>query len=152
MKLIIYLASTLLFLVCHLSFSQQKISKTDAEWKEVLTPKQYQILRQKGTEYAFSGALNKHYQKGIYHCAGCNTPLFDSKTKFDSGTGWPSFDNHIKNNVSTLKDYKYGITRTEIVCNVCDGHLGHLFLDGPRKTTGKRYCVNSESLQFKAAK
>ncbi len=131
------------------TFSQKKITKTDVEWQKILTKKQYHILRQKGTEYAFSGELNKNYKKGIYYCAGCNTPLFKSETKFDSGTGWPSFDNHINNHVSLLEDKKYGMVRTEIICNVCDGHLGHLFLDGPKETTGKRYCVNSASLTFK---
>ncbi|MGY5353298.1 peptide-methionine (R)-S-oxide reductase MsrB [Wenyingzhuangia sp. IMCC45467] len=129
--------------------AQTKIIKTDAEWKKTLTPNQYQVLIKKGTEPAFSGKYDKFYKKGTYHCAACNTPLFTSKSKFDSGSGWPSFDEHIGNNIGFNKDNKYGITRTEIVCNVCDGHLGHIFMDGPKNTTGKRYCVNSLALKFK---
>lgn len=128
--------------------AQEKIIKTNAEWKKLLTPEQYQILREEGTEYAFSGEYDKFYKKGTYYCAACNTPLFTSKSKFDSGTGWPSFDNHIDNNVDFHVDKKYGMTRTEITCNVCNGHLGHLFMDGPKRTTGKRYCVNSLALKF----
>ena len=142
----------LLFLFCFASFSlfaQKKIKKTDAQWRKELTKEQYYILREKGTEYAFSGHYNKHYKKGVYVCAACNTPLFKSKTKFNSGTGWPSFYNHIEKNIRFLSDLKFGITRTEIVCAVCDSHLGHIFLDGPKETTGKRYCVNSLSLSFK---
>lgn len=142
-----FIILTFLFIsIC--SFGQQKITKSDAEWKKQLTKKQYYILRTKGTEYAFSGKYNKHYTKGIYHCAGCNTPLFKSDTKFNSGTGWPSFDNHIGDNVDFLQDKKFGMIRTEIICKICDGHLGHIFLDGPKETTGKRYCVNSDALIF----
>ncbi|MDO6803639.1 peptide-methionine (R)-S-oxide reductase MsrB [Wenyingzhuangia sp. 1_MG-2023] len=141
-----------IFAISFASNAQQKVVKTEAEWKKQLTEKQFTILRKKGTEYAFSGKLNKEYGQGIYYCAGCNTPLFSSETKFDSGTGWPSFDNHIANNVSFLEDHKYGMLRTEVVCNICDGHLGHVFLDGPKKTTGKRYCVNSAALVFKKNK
>lgn len=137
------------FLFVNTLLAQEKIVKTNEEWKKILTPKQYYILRQKGTEPAFSGELNKVYTKGIYYCAACNTPLFNSDTKFDSGTGWPSFYNHIGDNIDFVADYKYGITRVEIICKVCDGHLGHVFNDGPKKTTGKRYCVNSISLTFK---
>ncbi len=128
--------------------AQQKVVKTEKQWKNTLTPQQYYILRQKGTEYAFSGTYDKHYKKGTYHCAACNTPLFTSDTKFNSGTGWPSFDNHIGKNVGLLKDTSHHMVRTEIICNVCDGHLGHLFLDGPTATSGKRYCVNSLALKF----
>lgn len=141
---------TFFSIICFQNLSaQEKIIKTDTEWKEILTPKQYHILREKGTEYAFSGKYDKFYKKGTYYCAACNTALFKSKDKFDSGTGWPSFDNHIKNNVGFKEDHKYGMTRTEVVCNVCNGHLGHMFMDGPKKTTGKRYCVNSLALKFK---
>lgn len=145
MKLLLFLFSFASFSL----FAQEKIQKTDAQWKKELTKEQYYILREKGTEYAFSGQYNKHYKKGIYVCAACNTPLFRSNTKFNSGTGWPSFDNHIDKNIRFLNDSKYGITRTEIVCAICNGHLGHIFLDGPKETTGKRYCVNSLSLSFK---
>lgn len=128
--------------------AQKKVIKSNTEWKKELTSEQYHILREKGTEYAFSGEYNKFYKEGTYHCAACNTPLFSSDSKFDSGTGWPSFDNHIKQNVNFHVDKKYGMIRTEITCNVCEGHLGHIFLDGPNETTGKRYCVNSLSLKF----
>jgi|SaaInl0LU_22_DNA_1037365.scaffolds.fasta_scaffold00592_4 peptide-methionine (R)-S-oxide reductase len=127
---------------------QTKITKTDAEWKKALTPLQYEILRKKGTEYAFSGEYNKFYEEGIYHCAGCNTPLFTSESKFDSGTGWPSFNDHISNNVHFHEDNRYEMNRTEITCNVCDGHLGHFFTDKLKKRYRKRYCVNSLSLKF----
>ncbi|NIJ46153.1 peptide-methionine (R)-S-oxide reductase [Wenyingzhuangia heitensis] len=148
MKKSIHIILFLLFLTISNAHSQKKVIKTDAEWKQQLTEKQYFVLRQKGTEYAFSGEYDKHYKTGTYYCAGCNTPLFTSTTKFDSGTGWPSFDNHINNNVAFLIDKKYGMVRTEIICNVCEGHLGHMFKDGPKETTGKRYCVNSASLLF----
>ncbi len=128
--------------------SEAKVQKTDAEWKKELSPTEYYVLRESGTERAFSGEYNKHYKNGVYHCKGCNTPLFNSKHKFDSGTGWPSFDTPIKGNVGYDSDKDLGYTRSEIHCNVCNGHLGHVFNDGPRKTTGKRYCVNSVSLKF----
>ena len=146
-KLSIFTLFTVLF-IGSIS-AQEKIIKTDAEWKNILTPEQYQVLRKSGTEPAFSGEYDHFYEKGIYYCAACNTPLFTSKSKFDSGSGWPSFDNHIRNNVGFHEDTKYGITRIEIICNVCSGHLGHMFMDGPKKTTGKRYCVNSIALKFK---
>lgn len=149
MKHFLHLVILFVFATINNIHAQEKIVKTDAEWKQQLTAKQYHILRQKGTEYAFSGEYNKHYKPGTYYCAACNTPLFSSQTKFDSGTGWPSFDNHIANNIDFLVDKKYGMIRTEIICNVCNGHLGHLFKDGPKKTTGKRYCVNSAALTFK---
>lgn len=148
MRTLISLTSLLIFLFNLSASAQEKVIKTEAEWKEVLTPQQYYVLRKKGTERPFTGELNKNYKKGTYHCAACNTPLFKSKTKFDSGTGWPSFDNHIKENVDFIADYTHGMKRVEITCSVCDGHLGHVFNDGPG-TTGKRYCVNSASLIFK---
>lgn len=142
------LLTIFIFLFLNGISAQEKIIKTDAEWKKILTPKQYQILREKETEYAFSGEYDKFYKKGTYHCAACNTPLFTSESKFDSGSGWPSFDNHINNNVGFHVDKKYEMVRTEITCNVCNGHLGHIFMDGPKNTTGKRYCVNSLALKF----
>ncbi|MDO3694557.1 peptide-methionine (R)-S-oxide reductase MsrB [Wenyingzhuangia sp. chi5] len=141
---------TLFAILCINSISAQtKIIKTDAEWKKILSPAEYQVLRKAGTERAFSGKYDHFYEKGTYYCAACGTPLFSSKNKFDSGSGWPSFDNHIGNNVGFNEDHRFGDTITEIICNICDGHLGHMFMDGPKKTTGKRYCVNSLALKFK---
>ena len=127
------------------------VTKTEAEWKEQLTEKQYYILREAGTERAFSSALNKNYKKGVYHCAACDTPLFKSEHKFDSGTGWPSFDREIEGNVAFGTDTKIGYTRDEEHCATCGGHLGHVFNDGPKETTGKRHCINGEALKFVAS-
>lgn len=124
------------------------VTKTDAEWKAQLTDLQYYVLRQEGTEQAFTSELNFNKQKGTYVCAACETPLFLSKHKFDSGTGWPSFDREIKGNVAYSTDYKIGYARTEEHCATCGGHLGHVFDDGPRETTGKRHCINGAALKF----
>lgn len=127
---------------------EYQVQKTEAEWKAELTPEEYNILREKGTEIAFTGEYWKNYKDGIYHCAGCNTALFKSDTKFKSGSGWPSFWEPInEKNVKTVEDRSYGMVREEIVCGVCGGHLGHVFNDGP-KPTGLRYCINSASLDF----
>lgn len=128
------------------------VAKTNKEWKEILTNEQYYILRQAGTERPFSSPLNKIYASGTFSCAGCNTPLYESEHKFDSGTGWPSFDRAVKGNVSVDTDYKLGYARTELVCNTCGGHLGHVFNDGPRETTGKRHCINGDALVFESKK
>lgn len=128
--------------------SEEKIQKSEEEWKEELTDAQYTILRKKGTERPFTGAYNMHFENGTYHCAGCDTPLFESHTKFDAGCGWPSFDASIKGNVTYILDKSHGMIRTEIVCSSCNGHLGHVFNDGPT-ATGTRYCVNSISIDFK---
>jgi len=128
--------------------SEQKIQKSEEEWKKELTDAQYTILRKKGTERPFTGAYNMHFENGTYHCAGCDTPLFESHTKFDAGCGWPSFDASIKGNVTYILDKSHGMIRTEIVCSSCNGHLGHVFNDGPT-ATGTRYCVNSISIDFK---
>jgi len=125
-----------------------KVTKTDAEWKQQLSDKEYYVLRQAGTERPFSSKLNKEYSAGIYVCAACQTPLFKSDAKFNSGTGWPSFDKEIKGNVAFAVDYKLGHGRTEEHCATCGGHLGHVFNDGPRKTTGKRHCINGVALNF----
>ena len=125
--------------------------KTESEWKEILSTEQYKILREKETELPFSGKYNSHFEDGIYLCAGCNTTLFDSKSKFDSGCGWPSFDSSISDKVKYSLDKSMGMIRTEILCNSCNGHLGHVFNDGPTQT-GTRYCVNSISLDFKKSK
>lgn len=132
--------------------SKATVVKTDEEWKKVLTPDQYHVLREKGTERAFTGAYWDHHEKGRYVCAGCGAPLFVSDTKFESGTGWPSFYQPITPEaVSVNKDVSYGMVREEVVCSRCDGHLGHVFDDGP-KPTGLRYCMNSVSLKFEKEK
>ncbi len=125
-----------------------KVSKTDAEWKAQLSDMAYYVLREAGTERPFSSPLNKNYQDGVYACAACDTPLFKSEHKFDSGTGWPSFDREIKGNVVFGSDNKLGYSRDEEHCATCGGHLGHIFSDGPRNTTGKRHCINGVALKF----
>ncbi|MBR9915268.1 MAG: peptide-methionine (R)-S-oxide reductase MsrB [Algicola sp.] len=128
------------------------VTKTEEQWKKELTADQYYVLRQEGTERPFSSPLNKEYSEGVYHCAACNTPLFKSEHKFDSGTGWPSFDREIEGNVEFSTDYNLGYARTEEHCATCGGHLGHVFNDGPRKTTGKRHCINGDALKFVPSK
>jgi peptide-methionine (R)-S-oxide reductase len=126
----------------------EKVNKTEEEWKKTLSPMQYRILREKGTERPFTGALLDNKEKGVYTCAACGADLFDSDTKFESGSGWPSFYAPIaEENVATERDDSLGMRRIEILCRRCGGHLGHVFDDGP-KPTGLRYCVNSASLDF----
>ena len=123
-----------------------RVEKTEAEWKDVLTETQYKITRLKGTERAHSGALCSIYEPGKYSCVCCDTLLFDATIKFDSGTGWPSFSQPIKENaIKYHKDTSYGMMRVEVMCNTCDAHLGHVFPDGP-EPSGLRYCINSESM------
>ena len=122
--------------------------KTDKDWKEILSPEAYHILREKGTERAFTGKYDKHFEKGVYVCAGCSMELFDSSSKFNSHCGWPSFDRAIKGSIEYDVDYKLGYARTELKCSKCGGHLGHVFKDGPKETTGKRHCINSAALNF----
>ncbi len=125
-----------------------KIVKSESEWKKQLPPARYHVLREKGTERAFSGLYWNHHEKGVYTCAGCNLPLFSSAHKFDSGTGWPSFWQPIKlKHLGEHSDKSYNMVRTEVTCGRCGGHLGHVFDDGP-KPTGLRYCINSVSLNF----
>ncbi|ARV05615.1 peptide-methionine (R)-S-oxide reductase [Polaribacter sp. SA4-10] len=124
-----------------------KIVKSDVQWKKELTKLQYDVLREAGTERAFSSAFNENKKTGVYICAACKTALYESKHKYDSGSGWPSFDRSIKGNVELDVDYKIGYARTELKCNTCGSHLGHSFDDGP-KTTGKRHCINGVALEF----
>ena len=123
------------------------VEKTETEWKESLTAEQFYILRQAGTERPFTGEYNKHYEDGTYLCAACDNPLYESEHKFDSGTGWPSFDRAVENSIAIGVDYKIGYARNELKCGNCGGHLGHVFGDGPA-TTGQRHCINSAALKF----
>lgn len=127
---------------------KETINKSEEEWKKILNAEQYAILREKGTERPYTGKYNLHFEKGNYHCAGCNALLFSSSSKFESHCGWPSFDDEIEKGViKTVTDRTHGMVRTEIMCAKCGGHLGHVFDDGPTKT-GLRYCVNSVSIEF----
>lgn len=128
--------------------SEYKVSKTDAEWKAVLTPAQYDVLRKAGTEAPFSSDLNNIKGPGTFVCAACGNELYETEHKFDSGTGWPSFDRAIDSGIDMGSDSKLGYTRDEIHCADCGGHLGHLFNDGPRNTTGKRHCINGDAMKF----
>jgi peptide-methionine (R)-S-oxide reductase len=154
-KALILLALTFIF-SCNSSAQKKqnkasenfKITKTEAEWKTQLTDNEYYVLREAGTERAFSSPLNKTKQAGVYVCKACNTPLFKSEHKYDSGSGWPSFDREIEGHVAFSTDYDLGYARTEEHCATCGGHLGHVFNDGPRNTTGKRHCINGVALKF----
>lgn len=128
---------------------QFPVQKTDEEWRNELTEEQYRILREKGTERAFTGEYDIHFEEGSYFCAGCGTKLFDSGSKYDSGCGWPAFYQTAEKGVIVEKlDKSFGMIRTEVLCGNCGGHLGHVFPDGPRDKTGMRYCINSAALKF----
>jgi peptide-methionine (R)-S-oxide reductase len=127
-----------------------EIEKSDAEWRALLTPEQYEILRKEGTERPYTSPLLKEHRKGIFACAGCDLPLFSSDTKFESGTGWPSFFKPLDHAVGEREDRTFGMARTEVHCRRCGGHLGHVFDDGP-KPTGLRYCMDGVALQFHPA-
>ncbi|MGK7958430.1 MAG: peptide-methionine (R)-S-oxide reductase MsrB [Crocosphaera sp.] len=129
------------------SDKQFEVNKTEQEWKELLTPEQFNVLRKHGTERAGTSPLDKEYGEGTYNCSGCGQPLFTSETKYNSGTGWPSFYQPIEGAIETSVDRTLFMTRTEVHCSRCGGHLGHVFGDGP-KPTGQRYCMNGVSLVF----
>lgn len=148
-----------LTIICLLFFSckgQEKkdpnktypITKSESEWKAQLSEFEFYVLREAGTERPFSSELNDNKLKGTYVCAGCQNPLYKSENKFNSGTGWPSFDQAITGSIDTNIDYKLGYGRKELLCGNCGGHLGHVFSDGPKETTGKRHCINGISLNF----
>ena len=153
MKQLLFILASIFLVSCNTNAQQQKkksdfpITKTDAEWKAELDKNEYYILRKAGTEQAFSSEYNKNYKKGVYTCAACGTPLFKSDYKYDSGSGWPSFDREIEGNVAFSTDKNLGYTRVEEHCATCGGHLGHVFDDGP-KSTGERHCVNGTALNF----
>ena len=126
----------------------EKLVKTEEEWKKQLTPQEYYVLRQKGTDRPGDGGYTKHFEKGTYHCRACDLQLFESGSKYESHCGWPSFDDAIAGTIIFTPDYSHGMIRTEITCARCEGHLGHIFDDGPKETTGKRYCVNTSSIKF----
>ena len=125
-----------------------EVTKTENEWKSELSEMSYYVLREAGTERAYTGVLNYNKKKGTYVCAGCKAPLYNSKYKYESGSGWPSFDRGIEENLEYDVDYKIGYPRSELKCNKCGGHLGHMFNDGPKNTTGQRHCINSAALIF----
>lgn len=153
MKKILVIGIALILSGCKGNAQQEKnkefpISKTEKEWRAELSEDEFYILRQEGTERAFSSDLLNIKEEGTYICAACETPLFESEHKFDSGTGWPSFDRPIEGNVAYSEDTKLGYTRVEEHCATCGGHLGHVFNDGPEETTGKRHCINGDALDF----
>lgn len=130
---------------------RKKVEKSDAEWRTQLTPEQYHVTRERGTERPFSGDYRVNGAQGIYHCVCCQAPLFENEHKFDAGCGWPSFDRPLGSHaVEEQSDESHGMSRTEVVCAHCDAHLGHVFPDGPPQTTGLRYCINSVAIDFHA--
>ncbi|PQJ19890.1 peptide-methionine (R)-S-oxide reductase MsrB [Tenacibaculum sp. SG-28] len=150
MKKIISISILLLVtsITTHSQKKKYKIEKSHSEWKKILSNEAYYVLREAGTERAFTSPFNNLKLAGTYVCAACKTPLYRSEHKYDSGSGWPSFDREIAGNVEKDVDYKIGYARTELKCNSCGGHLGHAFNDGPRETTGMRHCINGVALEF----
>ena len=128
------------------------VQKSEEDWKKELSPEEYYVLRQKGTERPFTGEYDLHFENGDYHCKACGSKLFESGHKFQSGCGWPSFDEAVEGAIEYIRDTSHGMIRTETVCANCGGHLGHVFNDGPRETTGQRYCINSVSIDFEPEK
>lgn len=126
----------------------EKIRRSEKEWRKILTKEQFHILREKGTERAFTGKYWNHFKEGTYYCAGCRSPLFESDAKFESNCGWPSFSTPISDRIEKERDTSIGMIRTEVRCKKCGGHLGHVFDDGPKERGGLRYCINSSSLEF----
>ncbi|MBZ9651289.1 peptide-methionine (R)-S-oxide reductase MsrB [Psychroflexus montanilacus] len=152
----ISLALVLIFLVSCKSEAQKdekskeyKVQKSESEWKAELSDEEYRILRKAGTESPYSSPLNDVKEPGVFVCAACGNELYETKHKFDSGTGWPSFDRAIENSLAFSSDRKLGYERSELLCGDCGGHLGHIFDDGPKETTGKRHCINGVALKFK---
>lgn len=125
-----------------------KVVKTNAEWQQILDPESFRVLRLSGTEYPYSGKYDKFYEPGKYFCKGCNAYLFSSDTKYNSGCGWPAFYDVQKDAITYIEDNTHGMKRVEVRCATCDGHLGHVFEDGPRDKTGLRYCINSVAMEF----
>lgn len=155
MKSVFLLFLSMFLLGCNSNAQESKnqksypVSKTEAEWKAELSPAAYKVLRQKGTERAFSSKLNSVKQPGTFVCAACGNELYETKNKFNSGTGWPSFDRPVnEDNVDYRPDRTGGFSALEVICAQCGGHLGHVFNDGPRKTTGKRHCINGVAMEF----
>ena len=146
-----YLFLTLtLFLMCNSNFSQNKnqVVKSEKEWENQLDNLSFQVLRNSYTERPFTGEYNLHFENGNYNCKGCNQLLFSSDNKYESNCGWPSFDQAIPNTIQYVEDLSHNMRRIEVKCSKCDGHLGHVFNDGPKDTTGQRYCINSAALSF----
>jgi peptide-methionine (R)-S-oxide reductase len=157
MKKLIILLVVSVFLSCNGQEKKKEVQTTskpsvEDPWKVKLTPEQYEVLREKGTERPFTGEYWNHFENGSYVCVACGNPLFTSEAKFDSDCGWPSFDQAIKGAVKYTTDTSFGMERIEVTCSKCGGHLGHVFDDGPKETTGKRFCTNSISIQFIPAK
>ncbi len=146
----LFIAVVPFFLSCQEAKETKKynVAMSDSEWKNILPQLSYNVLRKSFTEPAFSSSLNFNKKSGYYVCRGCKKPLYSSENKYDSGSGWPSFDREIKNNIEYDIDYKIGYPRTELRCSNCGGHLGHMFNDGPKETTGKRHCINGAALIF----